>query len=1102
MEEGRRSYHRQGGGDRRDIGESYEEYQQGQTSHRGFHGRYNRGPEDAAASDNWWGASGSHHRRPQQQQQSGGVGGSIGRESRRQQPMERRFWPHQSGSSGSRDGGSWRRQQSGSDGITTETASWRRQQSGGGGTTETGSWRQQRPGGSGEPAETGSWRQQSLAGGGEPTETRQQSSGGGGLMGREASADRNWGPSSSSTTSYQNQKPCRSFPDPVQLDVPLLRISDQKPLSYHLEKTENIIVPLRRPDSRTFATRSISLVANHFPVKFNPSGIIMHYAVHAKLVSSIGHKPLKRSIPKSLMGLLKEQLFSNDPKSFPSDLVAYDGERNIFSAVPLPSGDFKVEISHGEDVTSCSYIVTIKKMNELKLSRLKEYLNGDLLYIPRDILHGMDLVMKENPSKYRIRLGRNFFCKNYREGDDLKHGVAAYRGFQQSLKPTSQGLSLCLDYSVLSFLKPLPVLEFLKENIEGFREADDATRMRRQVLNALKGLKVRVTHRITKQKFTISGLTEKVAGELWFDLVDADPQAPPKKIKIVDFFWQKYEKEIRHLNVPCLDLGNANKIHYVPMEFCVLVVGQRYPKERLDRKTASFLKKLSLASPEERRRTICDMVQAKDGPDGTVAKNFQMEMDYNMTSLEGRVLGAPVLRLGAANGNVYPVRVDQEKCNWNLDGKSVVEGKPIERWALIDFTLSSRCKLQAEEFIKNLRHHSAILGIHMEDPLVCHFTGMHEFSSIVKIERLLRMVISDARHRSGSQATQLQLIICVMAGKDPGYKYLKWVSETKIGVVTQCCLSLHANKGEDKFMVNLCLKMNAKLGGSNVELNERFPDFADDDYVMFIGADVNHPAARNSTSPSIAAVVGTINWPAANQYAARVQPQDHRKEKIMNFGSICRDLVSTYAQRNMVRPKKIIVFRDGVSEGQFDMVLNEELLDLKQAICDVHYQPTITLVVAQKRHQTRLFLNGRNNEGVTGNVPPGTVVDTKIIHPFEFDFYLCSHYGSLGTSKPTHYNVLWDENAFETDKLQKLIYHLCFTFARCTKPVSLVPPVYYADLVAYRGRLFQEVVTKQSSAPLWSTSAISSASLSSSAASFNQNFYTLHPDLQNIMYFV
>ena len=58
------------------------------------------------------------------------------------------------------------------------------------------------------------------------------------------------------------------------------------------------------------------------------------------------------------------------------------------------------------------------------------------------------------------------------------------------------------------------------------------------------------------------------------------------------------------------------------------------------------------------------------------------------------------------------------------------------------------------------------------------------------------------------------------------------------------------------------------------------------------------------------------------------------------------------------------------------------------------YRPRITFVVVQKRHHTRLFCeNQRDEVGKAKNVPPGTTVDSGITHPYEFDFYLCSHYG-------------------------------------------------------------------------------------------------------------
>lgn len=65
---------------------------------------------------------------------------------------------------------------------------------------------------------------------------------------------------------------------------------------------------------------------------------------------------------------------------------------------------------------------------------------------------------------------------------------------------------------------------------------------------------------------------------------------------------------------------------------------------------------------------------------------------------------------------------------------------------------------------------------------------------------------------------------------------------------------------------------------------------------------------------------------------------------------------------------------------------------------------------------------------------------------------LQSHAGLQGTSRPTHYHVLYDENNFTPDGLQELTYRMCYTYGRATRAVSIVPAAYYADLVAARAR--------------------------------------------------
>jgi eukaryotic translation initiation factor 2C len=295
-------------------------------------------------------------------------------------------------------------------------------------------------------------------------------------------------------------------------------------------------------------------------------------------------------------------------------------------------------------------------------------------------------------------------------------------------------------------------------------------------------------------------------------------------------------------------------------------------------------------------------------------------------------------------------------------------------------------------------------------------------------------------------------------GKDI-YSELKRLGDLIYEIPTQCVKERVARDSNPQVLANICLKINAKVGGVNNAIvpKLRCPVFKDQP-VIFLGADVTHPSPQgfNKDQPSIAAVVGSIDNMMC-KYACQVRCQKHKQEIIAELQTMVRELLLEYKRRTKSAPTRIIFYRDGVSEGQFQQVLEAELHAIQLACKSLneYYKPGITIIVVQKRHHTRLFpVNERDRCGKSGNIPPGTVVDRKIVHPTEFDFFLCSHAGIQGTSRPTHYHVLWDDNGFLADQLQALTYQLCHVYVRCARSVSLPAPVYYAHLAAYRARCY------------------------------------------------
>lgn len=106
-------------------------------------------------------------------------------------------------------------------------------------------------------------------------------------------------------------------------------------------------------------------------------------------------------------------------------------------------------------------------------------------------------------------------------------------------------------------------------------------------------------------------------------------------------------------------------------------------------------------------------------------------------------------------------------------------------------------------------------------------------------------------------------------------------------------------------------------------------------------------------------------------------------------------------------PQHIYYFRDGVSEGQYEHVLQQEVHDMRKCITEKYpgakvrllssfesnsplivVEVLFTVVVASKRHHLRFFpKEGDFQAGdKNGNSLPGTIVEHDITHPFEYDF--------------------------------------------------------------------------------------------------------------------
>lgn len=225
---------------------------------------------------------------------------------------------------------------------------------------------------------------------------------------------------------------------------------------------------------------------------------------------------------------------------------------------------------------------------------------------------------------------------------------------------------------------------------------------------------------------------------------------------------------------------------------------------------------------------------------------------------------------------------------------------------------------------------------------------------------------------------------------------------------------------------------------------------------MLVGADVTHPEPK-TMQPSFVGVVASYDK-LCSLY--NMQWSIQKNEIILNLKSMMINLLNSYKKHNGILPKKIIFYRDGVGQGDYEKILNTELKAIYAACRIVDPLsldlPKVTVIIVVKRHHFRMFPTERGPSDTRncGNVLPGTVIDKDIFETDLCQFGLVSHASPKGVAKPVRYCLIHDDSDIDIDDLQALTHNLCHTYVRCNKSVSYVTPTYYAHHAALRGKIY------------------------------------------------
>ncbi|PIL23418.1 Argonaute [Ganoderma sinense ZZ0214-1] len=807
--------------------------------------------------------------------------------------------------------------------------------------------------------------------------------------------------------------------------------------------------------------------------------------------------------------------------------VAHDRCQRLVSAQKLPQ-PLEVPIEYREEGRAdnpnpLKLKVEFKFLSELKMSDLDLYMSGKPEHRGIDTqphISALNLVLQHFARKNGVRMSRNkYFFPSSSEPHPLSIGVEAFRGFFISTRLVYKQLVANIGLCYSAFYVPGNLAQQMGEFLE-----KTGRQMPESFAN---GLKASTRHLGYARTYTIHGvMTGKTAREEHFDCEEFKA-----KISVEQFFKRKYNITIRrHSDLPLVNVSaDNNRPVYLPAEICEIVPGQAY-RSKLDAEQTTAMMKAACNQPAFNGKAITneafkDLGLRPNAP-GAALGSFGISVSPDMQVIPYRVLSPPTI---SYSGNT-PLRV--QDAGWNMTDAKFHTGVDMTDWAVLLVNENQRNEFQfrgpkdpeLHTFLEAFASKCTASGIKGADkrpriwsvdlPPIHRDTASARHRDIAKIGKKL----TEELKKDPKKKPSFVLVLLPAADKFI-YQGIKRLADVQLGVHTVHMLLPTARGSrssiQHQYFSSVALKVNAKLGGVNHRLDAgsmRWLTGTGKKTTMVMGIDVTHPGTGSLPgTPSLAAVVASVDdefvqFPASFALQKPDWNKDS-KEMVEDLTRMTMERLQLYQQKNKGRlPDRIIVFRDGVSDGQYKHVILHELPKLQAAFKQIspgpkqEYRPKLSIIVCGKRHNARFWAPDAEHATKNGNTLPGTVVDKGITDVYLFDFYLQAHNGLQGHGKATHYIVIYDENNLDADTIQQGTHTASYLYARATKAVSLVPAAYYADIACERGREHLNVLMNLGNGSPQSRSAVDREKTYQTASKmWGQG---VHKDLRDSMFYI